>query len=828
MIISLNWLKKFVDIDISIEDLSVLIGSRLVEIENVINLNEKYKNVIIVSVKDVKKIDGSDHLTVIKIDDGGIVDGLERDENELIQVVCGASNMRAGLTVAWLPPESIVPETINSSNQLHLDTRIIMGYKSNGMIASSRELDLYDDHSGILEINEDITPGTSFSEAFELDDYLLDIENKSLTHRPDCFGIIGFAREVSAILGKKFNSPDWFMDIHPNFETNDKLQIFADILDKELSDRYQAVVMSNVNGDKKSPMLVQTYLSRVGIRPINAIVDATNYLMLMTGQPLHAFDYDKFISLSGGKPEIFVRSGKQGESLTLIDGRIIRLTNNDIVISAGNRAVALAGAMGGAETEVDENTKNIIIESASFNLFKLRATQMRHGIFSEAITRFTKGQPTDLTTPVLNMAVRLMTEWLGATVSSGVADCFPVRAQGQKIELSSFQVNNILGSNLNIEELILPLVNAEFTLERIGSDSISITSPWWRSDIHIKEDIIEEIARINGYDNIEQTLPFRNFTAVKPSEFDSFKSKIRKILARGGANEILTYNFIHGDILKKADQDVENSYRIINSISPELQYYRQTLTPSLLNMVHHNIKQGYAEFALFEINKTHKKSEGLNEEKVPIESESLSLVMTRKESKNGTSYYQAKRFFEYLCQFLGVKVEFQKIEKDENNPSVSPFEKLRSSQIKEIKSGSVIGYVGEYKKSVMKNFKLPEYSAGFEIDTVKLFNAYQDADSNYRPISRYPSSDRDICFQVNPNQNYSSIVNALESFKKDIDYEIVISPVDIYQPIDGITKNITFNIKITSYNHTLTSEEVNECIDHLIESVKKVIDVKII
>jgi phenylalanyl-tRNA synthetase beta chain len=830
MIISLNWLKKFTDIDMPVDELATLIGARLVEIEEVIDLGAKYKNIVVAKVVEVNKLDGSDHLSVTKIDDGGVTENVERDENGLVQVVCGAPNINAGQLVAWLPPKSIVPNTYGKPEQFILDTRELRGVMSNGMIASARELDLFDEHEGILELDTNITPGKSFAEAYELNDYLLDIENKSLTHRPDCFGIVGFAREIAAITGKKFKTPEYLLDLTPNIDVQqgDEVALSVSIDNPELSSRYCAIVMSGVDGSKKTPLLIQTYLSRVGIRPITTVVNITNYIMLVDGQPLHAFDYDKVVNVAGGKADIHVRAGRENEKLALLDGRSIELTTADIVISAGEKAIALAGAMGGADTEIDSNTKNIIIESATFNLYNLRTTQMRHGIFSEAITRFTKGQPADLTLPVLARAVNLMTESTGAKCISSLAESYPVKSDQISIELDADKVNHILGSVFSLDEIINILQNVEFTVDRIGTDKIKITVPYWRADIHIVEDIIEEVGRLSGFDNIEPTLPIRDFTAVQPDDFDNFRSRVRKILVRAGANEVLTYSFVHGDILKKAGQKIENSYRVVNSISPDLQYYRQTLTPSLLGLAHPNIKQGYDNFALFEINKSHLKSDGLTGEGVPVESDKVALIVTSKNKLAGAPYYQAKRILDYLCESLGLELVYKAIDKELINPEIVPFEYRRSAQVTNKTTGSVIGVVGEYKKSVARGFKLSEYTAGFEIDARALFKIVQNIGSGYKPLSRYPASERDICFQVENGISYGQIIDAAKTALERVELETNISPVDIYQPENSETKNITIRVKLTAHNHTLTGDEVVAVINSLIASVTSEIQATVI
>lgn len=832
MIISVNWLKKFTDIDLSIGELAELIGARLVEVEKIIDLNEKYKDALIVKIVETSKVEDSDHLNVLKINDGGVVRDIDRDSDGLIQVVCGAPNVYSGQMVVWLPPNSVVPETYDTAEPFVLGVRSLRGIVSNGMIASAKELDLFDEHDGILEVDNELASGTLFKKAYELDDYLLDIENKSLTHRPDCFGIIGFAREVAAIQGKKFNTPEWLKRVESEFnnmQSND-LDLRVSIDDLKLSSRYQAVVLSGAKGELKSSLKNQTYLARIGVRPINAIVDVTNFLMMLTGQPLHAFDYDKVISVSGGSPDIHVRNARDGEKLTLLDGREIKMSTEDIVISAGEVAIGLAGAMGGQNTAIDDGTKRIILESATFNLYKLRATQMRHGIFSEAITRFTKGQPASLTEPVLVDAINLMDQWADAKCISKIAEALPEPIGDKKIEVKLIDLNAILGSNFTISEVTDILRNAEFSI--IGSgDKIDVIAPFWRTDINIFQDVVEEVGRLSGFENIDATLPTRDFRAVSLSAFDSFRSKLRNILTRSGANEVLTYSFVHGDVIKKANQNIENSYRIVNSISPDLQYYRQTLTPSLLNLVHINIKQGYDNFAIFELNKTHQKGDGVNQESVPVERDSLSMVFSNKQEMVGAVYYRAKNLLNYLSESIGVDLVFTNIDTTKDVSAVyQPFEPKRSANILDKNTNLCIGVVGEYKKTVSKAFKLPEYTAGFELDVVNLFEVADLLRNNYKPISRYPASERDICLAVDKSLPYSDLAEQIESclglIDSDIDTELKL--IDIYKADDSDEKKITFRLKLNSNNRTLAGDEVSATVDDLVGFVSKNIEARLV
>jgi phenylalanyl-tRNA synthetase beta chain len=828
MIISTNWLKEYTDISLSIDELATRIGARLVEIEEVVDLGAKYSGVVVARVVEAKQLEGSDHLNVTKLDDGGVVQDIERDEKGYVQVVCGAPNVREGLLVAWLPPKTIVPETYGSDDQFILDARKLRGVMSNGMIASARELDLFDEHDGILEVDVEAKPGTPFADVYELNDYLLDIENKSLTHRPDAFGVVGFAREIAAIQGNAFTTPQWLAgDSSYDGDFSDAPEMKVTIDNPEVSQRYQGVLLRNVNGGAKSPLAVQTYLARVGVRPISAVVDVTNYLMLASGQPLHAFDYDKLAAVNNGKIDIHVRGGRKGDTLKLLDGRTIELDESDIVIANGETPVALAGAMGGADTEIDDSTTNIFLESATFNLYNLRATQMRHGIFSEAITRFTKGQPAELTAPVLIQAIELMSKHANATLASAIAESYPDKADPVKVSISIERINAVLGTELTADEAAETMRRVEFDVTN-EDGAMVFTAPYWRSDIHIAEDIIEEIGRLNGFDSITPTLPKRDFTAVRPSKFDIVRADIRRALVRAGANEVLTYSFVHGDLLEKAGQNADGSYRITNSISPDLQYYRQTLTPSLLSAVHGNVRQGFDSFALFEINKVHPKQHGLTDEGVPGEIDMVALTLASKNKESGAAYYKAKKMLAYLGESLGLDLMYSPIDADPNYPVTAPFEYRRAAMVTDRKTDTFIGIVGEYKKSVARSFKLPEYSAGFEIGSVPLLEAIQKLTSAYKPLSKYPSSERDMCFQVSNDIHYQQVVDAARGALAKTDLASEITPVDIYQAEGAVTKNITIRIKLTANDRTLKSEDVTSVTDEIAAMVVAAVGAKVV
>ncbi|MEO6109845.1 MAG: phenylalanine--tRNA ligase subunit beta [Candidatus Saccharimonadales bacterium] len=828
MIISLNWLKKFVDIDLPVDELATLIGARLVEIESIEDLSEKYKDVIVVKIVEASDVEGSDHLHLTKVDDGGIMKSVERDASGYVQVVCGAPNVRVGMLAAWLPPSSTVPETFGDKEPFVLGTRELQGYKSNGMLASAKELDLYEDHDGILEVDKETHPGTSFAELYELNDYLLNIENKSLTHRPDAFGIVGFAREVAGIQGKQFTTPAWLTELEPSFVTDGSVETPVVIIDDPtLSDRFQAIVLTDANEAAQSSVQIQTYLSRSGIRPISAVVDVTNYMMLLAGRPLHAFDYDKFLTVAGDTPEVHVRLAKKGETLKLLDGKVLQLDPEDIVVAAGDTPVSLAGAMGGFDTEIDSTTKRIMLECATFDLYRLRNMQMRHGIFTEAITRLSKGLPAPLGAPVLAESVKMMTQLAGAKAASAVGDAYPGHHDPLVVEISEARINSILGTEFTAADIKELLENVEFNVE-VKDLVASVTVPYWRNDIHIAEDVIEEVGRLLGFDSINPTLPIRDFTAVIPDRFDQLRTFLRTTLVRGGANEVLTYSFIHGDVMKKAGQDPEQAYRLTNSISPDLQYYRQSLIPSLLVNVHPNIKAGYDHFALFELNKFHTKGMGLTDENVPKELDGLSFVISSSKKSKSAAYYEAKRHLEYLAASLQLEFVYEPLEVESEFPVSQPFEPSRSARVWSKDTHERIGVIGEFKRSVQKGFKLPEHTAGFEISPRTISKLMEANGYHYEAGSKYPGTERDICFQVANDIQYQQVVDSANEGLKDSSLITSIVPVDIYQPESGETKNITIRIKLGSYDKTLTSEEVSTLIDTVTKNVTKALNATVV
>ena len=811
MLISLNNLKRGLgEINISDDELVKLIGARLVEVEGVIDQTHKYDKIYCVQVKSCEKIPGT-HLTLCKIDDGGKATDVERDGDGYIQVMCGAPNVHQDMFAAWIAPGAIVPCTVNDAEPFKIGMRkMLKQYDSYGMMAAADELDFGDGHEGIVELDPNwAVAGKTLSETFGgLDDKILDIENKSLTHRPDTFGIMGFRREVAGILGQKYTSEDWYLNPKQDFANDPSIKLDVEV-DEKLCPRYTAIVFDSQLGDVKRYFDYEcTFLARAGMRSISTIVDATNVMMLITGQPLHAFDYDKFIAVGGSKtPKIIVRAAKDGEKLELLDGSVVELNSDDIVITSNNVPVALAGAMGGANTAIDENTKRIILESATFSLYNLRKTQMAHGIFSEAITRFTKGQPAGQTLPVALRFAEVTSKYLKPLA---LIDSQKTAPAPEKVSVSLAQINGLLGTDFTLDQVKTILENVEFFVSTSG-DTITATVPFWRTDIHIAEDIIEEIGRLSGYDIIAPILPLH--ATSDPNPMFVLKTQIRDTLSAFGANETLTYSFVHGDLLTKVGQDVTNSYRIVNSISPDLQYIRQAIVPSLLDKAYANLRAGYDEFALFEMNQVYPRTCGFDEDGVPNNNYQLGFIYVKQGSDS--NFYTAKLYATKLLAKFGATLSVRPFlaAKDSTN---AYYEPKRSANLEV--NGKFIGHLGEIRADICRKLKLPLGTAAFELD----LNVLQTIGVNHavaNRISQFPFVSRDITLTVAGDAEYGVYEGKISQLltKRGLIYRI--RPTSIYQAEGSTTKNLSFHLEFADQNKTLAKDEI-QGIMKKIEAIK--------
>lgn len=823
MKISVNWIREFTDIKLSTDELVKKIGAQLGEVESVQELGDKYKDVVVAKVVTCRKHPNADKLNVCLIDDNKKTKNVKRDGNGHVQVVCGAPNVRAGITVAWLPPGAIVPSTYDKE-QFKLEVRPLRGVDSNGMIASGKELAINDDHDGILVLDKPTKPGTKFADVYQLNDTIIEIENKMFTHRPDLFGIIGIAREIAGIQQIKFKSPDWYTkSLELRAKSSESLPIT--VLNKipDLAQRFMIQTISGVT-IKPSPIIMQSYLSRLGMKPINNIVDITNFVMTLTSQPLHAYDYDKLCAVDKSKKAtIMARKPTSNEKVTLIGGKTIAPSKKTICIASKTKLIGLGGVMGGSETEVDGSTKNIVLECATFDMFSIRRTSMAHGVFSDAVTRFNKGQSPLQNDKVLAYTSAMVEKIAGGQITAKAIDNRAKATRPKKVATDAQFVNSRLGLDLTTSEIVRLLTNVEFDVTR-EKTKLLIKPPFWRTDIEIPEDIVEEVGRLYGYDHLPLALPKRTLQPVVRNELLELKTKIRHTLSSFGANELLTYSFVHGNLLERTTQDKKQAYKLSNALSPDLQYYRLTLTPSLLDKVHPNIKAGFDEFALFEINKTHNNTHIDKNDKLPAEQEMTALVIASSNKADYPAYYKARKYLDELAAKLGMKFAY-KVVKDSPKYAVTvPFDLIRSAYVTDVASGVFVGIVGEYKQSVIKALKLPQNIAGFEIGTEHLLEALPKT-SSYKPISKYPSTHQDITLKVAAGVGYidleQSIVGTITLIAEKKNYIHELSPISIFQKPGSDSKNITFRLSLSHSERTLVTTEVNAILENIAKDAKQ-------
>lgn len=811
MLISLNSIKKYVQIpaELSTEKLIELIGSRLVEIEEVIDLAPKYKGVYVVKVVSAEKIPDT-HLSLCQIDAGAHTAEFAEAGAETVQVVCGAPNVHAGMLAVWITPGSIVPSTYGNEN-FRLGKRKLQGYESNGMLAGADELGFDNEHKSIAEIDPKIAqPGDSLADVFDLNDTIIDVENKSLTHRPDCFGLIGFAREVAGILGQPFPEIEW-----PALKLADDLAMEVTITDSAICPRYSCAVFDLPdNQPEKYLTPTAVFLSKAGMRSIDPMVDLTNVMMLETGQPLHAFDYDKLVAVgqsgqnnqqNGVKdtPEIIVRLAQPGETIQLLDGKTIECIPEDILITSNNIPVALAGAMGGKNTEIDASTKRVVLESATFSLYNLRKTQMAHGIFSEAITRFTKGQPAAMTLPVLSETVAR----LGVSPLA-VVDAYPDKPRKTVVKITTLEINQLLGTTYDQGTIIKTLENVNFTVSATG-DTLEVAAPAWRTDIHIKEDIIEEVGRLLGYDNIPLALPEKPFAGTEVAPMLRLKSELRSILSdRLAMHEVLTYSFVSKALLEKSGQDPADHYEIVNSISPELQNFRSQIVPSLLDKIRENIKSGHRDFSLYELNQVSSKANGLSVEETPVLNNHLGIVCLG-------DFYKLKTYIlTMLRRGLKVELEYSQLVAGSKAAETYPYLEPAHSAVL-LLNGETIGAFGEIKAAVARRFKLETTVSACELDLDKIVDLPRRIDTDLK-LSRFPSVERDLTLKVSADAQFGRVHTLLDQVLASENLIFETLPVSIYQSAtDSSTKNFSFHLKFSSPDKTLDQSDITKIMDKI-------------
>ncbi len=820
MKVSVNILKQLGNIEQESTDIVNAIKEHLGEVESVQDLSSDYENIIVAEIAEKADHPNAEKLGVYQLNIG---------PEDNVQVLAGDKTLEIGDKIAYLKPGAKIPYTIYSEEEpIVIEPRKMRDIMSNGMMGSEKELNLGPDHTVVMRLAKDAVPGQPFAQYYQLDDCIIDVENKALTNRGDLFGLLGLAREITVIFGNSFKTPSWYLDQSKDLSSETNCLPIGIANDAEvLCARYTAIAMDNVT-IQESPLWLKSTLIKLGYKPINNIVDITNYISHLAGQPLHAFDYDKVVTKdpnSNGIAHINIRMAKEGESILGLDGKVHTLNDRVMIIADNTNPIAIAGIMGGAETEVDQNTKRIIIECANFDKTSIRKTSMMLGLSTEAATKFKHAISTEQCIPVLKETVKEIQELANGKIASDIIDIYQTPAVQKEITFSLENLRLLTGLDLSNETVLQILSNLEYEVVREKDENITVKAPHWRQDIGIKEDIFEDVARIYGYNNIGPILPTKELTPARDNGIYALKRNIRQLLSDNGCNETDTYSFTDANTIKRAGLDPEKAYSLKNPLSPELSLMRTSILPTLLSKAQYNIQEGIEKLGLFEMNLAHQK--GYSEKDgLPIEDWHLSMIFTSAEKREDSAYYLAKVYAEKIFDMVGIRPNYKLIadslEEDipENVKYIMYMFDANSSALI-LHQGEVIGLLGEIDNKVKVNFKLPQFTAGVDINLEKLIALENSTKASHR-ISKFPESRVDLCFEVESNTLFSDLY---EIINKEVNGDELIGTttcLDIYQDKkDNTKKKITMRVSIRNTEKTLADKDLKKITESISSKVTK-------
>ena len=779
MKLSTNFLKDYIDIDVDVKQLAedmTRVGNEYDSASNLINATK----LVIGQITECEPHPDSDHLHLCKVNIG----------TEVLDIVCGAPNARTGLKVIVALDGAVLPEkTIKKG--------MIRGQESNGMLCSIAELGLEhkflkpEDSEGIAELGEDAEIGGDPIKYLQMDDGVIDFELTA--NRGDLLSILGMAYEVGAIYDKKVKDVDLKHkesgeDINKTLKTEVKTANCSKLLVKKVE---------NVKIEE-SPIFIKNRLIASGIRPINNVVDISNYVMLELGQPLHFYDADKL----GNK--LVVRMAEDGEKLTTLDNVERTLTSEDIVIADATHGVGLAGVMGGLETEVEPDTKNIIIESAIFDSVKVRKTSKKI-VRSEASNRFEKGLDPERTTMAIERACKLLEEYVGGTVVTGTVEYDKTNNKEKEIEITFKNINDVLGTVIPNEEILNVFRKLGFSY-KVNGEKIKVTVPTRRLDISIKEDLIEEVSRIYGVDNIEGKLPI---VPMRKGSYDKTQREIRNKMIALGLKETLTYVLINDKEVNGYTLDKFEPLKLLDPITEDRNTLRYSMIPSLYKVYEYNKAREQKDISIFEIGKGfYKKGEVYGEDT------KLCVLMSGKYStglnNNKTvDFYVIKGIAEEVLDYLGYSGRYSFMKQEmpkEMHPGQSAMINV---------NGSNIGMIGKIHPSVTKDDVYV-----LEINLDELFTK-KVGKMKYKEFSKFPSINKDIALVVDKKSVSKDIEKVIKSAGGSLLTNIEV--FDVYTGVGvGIDKkSIAYSLTFSDMKKTLTDEEINGLMDKIIDAVSK-------
>ena len=785
MKISLDWLSQYVDITERPADLADMLTMAGFEVEAVTDPYEHLGDIVIAAIRDITVHPDADRLSCCSVDTGGAT----------LRIICGAPNIKTGMNVPCALPGTLLP------TGTRVETGTIRGQVSEGMLCSEAELGLGPDASGIMPINDAIPPGTPLTEALGLSDTIFEI---GLTpNRPDCLSYTGIAREVAALCGATLKRPVPVIkesppDIHALTSVT--------IENPDMCPRYSARLVTGVRV-RQSPAWLQKRLLSVGLKPINNIVDITNYVMMETGQPLHAFDFNRL-----SEKRIVVRTcqTEAEKSFATLDGKQRRIEDSTLMICDGSAPVAVAGVMGGENSEIDDSTTDVLIESAHFDPVSIRKAGKQLGLSTDASYRFERGVDPEGTVSAMNRAAAMMAETAGGTIAKGIIDEYPGRQAIEPIRLSAKHTNRHLGTNLAPEQIAGYLGAIEFAVTHRDNDAMDVHRPSFRVDVSRPEDLMEEVARLSGYNNIPTTFPAVSAKTQPPLRSFALKAEIRELMAGFGFNETIHYSFTskNGERLEMPEEDSRlNELPIVNPISETQSIMRTSLIPSLLEACQKNIFRQERDLKFFELGKAFY-SHGT--ERLPDETGLLSAVWTG--ARHPRSWHEKT----VACDFFDIKGVLESFF-SALRTRPADFEQLERNQCAytcpghgaNILAGNTeIGVVGEIKPSVLERFDIHQPVFAFEIDLDRLLALVPQA-TEFAAIPRFPATARDMTLIVDEHVAAGAVVKEIEASNVDIIEDITVFDVYKGKPIADGKKSISIRITYRSHEQTLEDGPVN-------------------
>ena len=795
MKVSLNWLKDFVEIRMELNELVNLLTMAGLEVEEATSVGEGFEKVVVAQILSIRKHPNADRLSLVEAKTG----------QETFSIVCGASNIRESQKV----PLALVGARL--PNGIEIKRSKIRGVSSEGMLCSEIELAIGQDASGIMILSPHLPLGVDLGEALGLKDTILDI---GITpNRPDCLCVIGVAREIAALTHQKVKYPSFSLSDRGE-EIHQKASVT--ILDQDLCPRYVARMIEDVKIGP-SPRWMSNRLEKIGIRSISNVVDVTNYVMMEYGQPLHAFDFEL---LEEGR--IVVRRAKEGEGFVTLDGVKRTLDHEMLMICDGAKPVAIAGVMGGLNSEIKDDTKRVLLESAYFDPAGNRRTSRKLGMETEAAYRFGRGIDYGGCLSAANRAAQLIQELAGGRIVEGTIDVYPSPIQPSPIRLSVKKIHQILGTEVPSRQVKHYLEDLELDIAQEDEDALVVTPPSFRGDLEREIDLIEEVARMDGYEKIPITLPKGPPSLEGRTKELLFERKAIDTLITHGFHEVITYSFTSpaswDRIGLSPDDPKRRHLRILNPLTEDFSVMRTTLVPGLMETARYNLSRKNSNLKLFELKKVFLPQEG---ERLPKEVKSLTgLAMGFDRdahwafSPRPVDFYDIKGCVEDLLDILQIKGA--RFNQAEDIPYLHPG---KASRV--VLGQEVLGVLGEVHPQVSGHYEIHGKVFLFEMDFGKLVKWTRE-EKRFQTLPKFPAVYRDLSVVVDTALKAEEVMEAIRSFQQPFVEEIHL--FDIYEglPIPEGKKGISYRIRYQASDRTLTDEEVNQYHEKILAKLKEV------